>query len=278
MANTYEDRMIRVLDYIFDNPTGDLSLDALADVAAMSRFHWHRVFVAMTGETCAQAVRRVRLARGAGMLVQTDDRIEDIAKNVGYGSIQAFSRAFRAAYGVAPDQFRQRGDMRSPLLKPNVGDYPMFPVEITQTPACKLVGVPHTGNYLEIGKAFEHVTAVIAARNLWPDVRGMGGLYYDDPASVDEASLRSFAGLYLADRAAAPDGLELRDAPSGKMAVMHYKGPYAGLAAAYQYLFGVWLPQSGEEIADAPALEVYLNNPRDTAPDDLLTDVSIQLK
>lgn len=60
MANDYERRLMRVLDYIHDNPAGDLSLDALADVAALSRFHFHRVFRAMTGQTVAQAVRRLR--------------------------------------------------------------------------------------------------------------------------------------------------------------------------------------------------------------------------
>jgi AraC family transcriptional regulator len=52
-----------VIDHIHANPAGDLSLDALADVAALSRFHFHRVFHAMTGETAADAVRRVRMHR-----------------------------------------------------------------------------------------------------------------------------------------------------------------------------------------------------------------------
>ena len=43
MTNANEKRLLRVLDHIHDNPAGDLSLDALSDVAAMSRFHWHRV-------------------------------------------------------------------------------------------------------------------------------------------------------------------------------------------------------------------------------------------
>ncbi|MFT5345881.1 MAG: AraC family transcriptional regulator, partial [Dinoroseobacter sp.] len=55
MSAAYETRLRRVLAYIHDNPAGDLSLDTLADVAAMSRFHWHRVFHGMTGETCAAA-------------------------------------------------------------------------------------------------------------------------------------------------------------------------------------------------------------------------------
>lgn len=55
----YEVRLLRVLAHIHDHVDGDLSLDALADVACMSRFHWHRVFRAMTGETLADAVRRI---------------------------------------------------------------------------------------------------------------------------------------------------------------------------------------------------------------------------
>ncbi|WP_306735035.1 hypothetical protein [Marimonas arenosa] len=64
--------MLRVLEYIHTNPAGDLPLDALADVAAMSRIHCRRVFHAMTGETCAEAVRRSRLSRPACWLVQSD--------------------------------------------------------------------------------------------------------------------------------------------------------------------------------------------------------------
>ncbi|MEO5619329.1 MAG: AraC family transcriptional regulator, partial [Cypionkella sp.] len=48
MTQSYETRLLRVLDYIHDNPAGDLTLDALAEVAALSRFHFHRVFHAMT--------------------------------------------------------------------------------------------------------------------------------------------------------------------------------------------------------------------------------------
>jgi len=75
--------MLRVLKHIHTNPDADLSLDALADVAAMSRFHWHRVFSAMTGETCARAVRRIRLNRAACWLVSTEWSVPDIAGRIG---------------------------------------------------------------------------------------------------------------------------------------------------------------------------------------------------
>ncbi|MFZ1481646.1 MAG: GyrI-like domain-containing protein [Paracoccaceae bacterium] len=61
-------------------------------------------------------------------------------------------------------------------------------------------------------------------------------------------------------------------------AVLAFKGPYAGLPAAYDQLFGIWLPQSGEEPADSPVFELYLNTPMDTAPEQLLTEICMPLK
>jgi len=97
---SYENRVLRVLQHIHENPAGDLSLDALADVAHMSRFHWHRVFQAMTGETCAQAVRRIRLYRASSWLISSDKSVAAIAVAVGYPNIQSFTRAFNETFGV----------------------------------------------------------------------------------------------------------------------------------------------------------------------------------
>ncbi len=59
---------------------------------------------------------------------------------------------------------------------------------------------------------------------------------------------------------------------------MTVKGPYSDLPSGYAQLFGQWLPASGEEAADSPAFEVYLNSPMDTAPDDLLTEICLPLR
>ena len=66
--------------------------------------------------------------------------------------------------------------------------------------------------------------------------------------------------------------------PAGRHAVLTFTGPYAGLQAAYDQLFGIWLPQSGETPADSPVFEVYLNSPMDTAPTDLVTEICLPLR
>lgn len=272
----YEDRLLRVLTYIHDNPDGDLSLDRLADVAAMSRFHWHRVFHAMTGETCAQVVRRMRLHRAAGRLVREQTAVENIAQACGYPNPRSFTQAFRASYGVSPIAFRKIGRLDAPALLQRIGDLTMHPVEIRDNPTRRLIGLSHKGAYMNIGEKFEAAAAMIGARNLWEDCGPMIGVYFDDPDAVDEKDLRSFAGAEWRG-GDIPDGFETVEIRGGRTAVMTYKGPYATLKSGYGALYGGWLPTSGETPADAPCYEINLNDPRDTPPDELLTDLCMPL-
>ncbi|MEX0337673.1 MAG: GyrI-like domain-containing protein, partial [Arenibacterium sp.] len=64
----------------------------------------------------------------------------------------------------------------------------------------------------------------------------------------------------------------------GRHAVLRLKGPYSGVQAAYDHLYGQWFAASGEEPADAPPYELYLNTPMDTAPEDLITEIHAPLK
>lgn len=278
MANDYERRLQRVLDHIHDNPGADLSLDALADVAALSRFHFHRVYAAIVGETAANTVRRMRLHRAAVALVQGAEPIALIARRVGYPQLASFTRAFSGHYGLTPAAFRNRGELRPfPLLQAKKGPL-MFPVTVRTDPERRLAAVPHKGPYPEIGRAFEKLGSTVAARGLDGRFGNMVAVYYDSPADVKPADLRSHAGLEAPEDLPLDPPLEELRLPAGRHAVLTFTGPYAGLPAAYDQLFGVWLPGSGETPADSPMFEVYLNNPMDTAPDDLVTEVCLPLR
>jgi len=270
---------MRVLTYIHDNPAGDMSLDRLADEAAMSRFHWHRVFRAITGETCAQAVRRVRLHRAAHLLVSDDRPIRAVAKACGYPNPVSFARAFTAAYGSRPSAYRKAGRFSAavPRTDAKKGDATMFPVTIRQEPPRRLATLPHKGSYLKIGGAFESFFALCQSRNLWPQVGAIVAVYFDNPEIVAEADLRSYVGAHWCGQDI-PSGMQERELAGGKTAVLTYRGPYSGASQAYQALFGTWLPMSGEEPADEPCYEVYLNTPRDAAPEDLRTEICLPLQ
>ncbi len=98
-------------------PPGRGVRPSLADLAAASRlspFHFHRVFVAATGETPKQLDLRLRLGRAAADLVSTNRSVLSIAIAHGFGSHDGFGRAFRRRFGQTPREYRHRGLLAPP--------------------------------------------------------------------------------------------------------------------------------------------------------------------
>ena len=154
----------------------------------------------------------------------------------------------------------------------------MHPVAIRAAGPMRLAAIAHTGAYFEISRAFARLSAIMTSRDLFPRAGRMVAVFYDDPQTVPLADLRSLPAFEVASDAPIDPPLEAVMLAAGRTAVLTYRGPYAGLPAAYDQLFGVWLPASGEEPADQPSFEVYLNSPMDTAPQDLLTELHLPLK
>ena len=275
----YQERLSRVVAYLHDHLSEPLDLNRLAEVAHLSPCHWHRVYHALYGETLADTVRRLRLHRAAGDLANTALSIEQVARQCGYPNSQSFTRAFRSGYGVSPSGYRAKGHH----VVFRQGSAPVaeagYTVVVRHVPAVPLAGMAHQGAYMRVGKAFEVAYTRLAAQGLiWPEARWMA-VFEDDPSALPESQLRSRAGLSLPPGHRGPvlPPLEAFSLGGGVCAVLRHQGPYASMRAAYQWLFGTWLVQSGHEAANLPVFEAYLNNPRDTAPADLLTDIHLPL-
>jgi AraC family transcriptional regulator len=274
----YEDRLQRVTSYIHEHLDEELDLNRLAEVACLSPFHWHRLYHAVHGETAVATVKRLRLQRAAGELVKGTLSIAKIAQRAGYSSVAPFHRAFHEAYGLPPAAWRT-AEIRSAYKQSDQpGGSLMFTVTLRQMEPRMAITLPHRGSYQQIGRVFEKLGTWFAVRGLWqPDTR-MVGIYFDDPSAVPEAELRSLAGILVTIAPEVEAPYAITPIVGGACAVLQHKGPYADLPTAYQWLYGSWLPQSGHELADAPAYEEYLNDPRDTAPTELLTDICVPLK
>lgn len=276
--SVYEDRLGRVTAYIYDHLDDEIDLQKLADVACMSPYHWHRVYHAMQGETVATTVKRLRLHRAAGYLAQTTLPIDEVAARSGYKNLQSFTRIFKATYGLPPAQYRKNGShTKFQALDPERTEM-MYEVEVRNLASMTAVTVPHQGSYMKVGQAFERLFGTLATHGLLgPDTK-MVGIYLDDPSAVAEDALRSHAGVIMDPARADGSDLAAMEIPGGPHAVLHHQGPYADMQAAYDWLFGEWLPQSGHDTGDAPVFETYLNNPRDTPPTELLTEINLPLR
>jgi AraC family transcriptional regulator len=273
----YTARIARARAHIEANLGADLSLDALADAAALSRFHFSRVFRAMTGEGVAEAVKRVRMNRAATTIVGGTDDIASIAAQLGYDNRQSFERAFRESFGQTPLKMRREGRLPVPLLARDKGEIAMYPVRITEEPAITAAGLMHEGAYTSIGATFQKLVDGLITHRLWQGSGPSIAVHYTDPGETPVEDLRAHAAQVLADGAKMPEGFDAVKVGGGAYAVLTYTGRYDGLAEAWQYLYGRWLPETGHSLRDALPFERYVSNSWDTPPEKRVTEICVPI-
>lgn len=95
------------LEFIDRNLDEMISLDDLSQKAHLSKYHYHRVFHKITGESVAKYITERRMAKAAQELTETDESIIDIALKYQYSSQESFSRAFMRIYNISPGRYRK---------------------------------------------------------------------------------------------------------------------------------------------------------------------------
>jgi AraC family transcriptional regulator len=107
-------RLGRALDYIHDNANGTVELADIADAAALSPHHFHRLFRLALKRTPHRYVSELRLHRAARLLARTDLPVTEVCLMVGFSSLGSFSTLFTRTYGDSPSVWRAKAqDSRS---------------------------------------------------------------------------------------------------------------------------------------------------------------------
>lgn len=153
----------------------------------------------------------------------------------------------------------------------------MFDVNIMKLAPMRIIGLPYTGSYREINQTFTELYQLVTTRQLFRPNTLVVALYYDDPDVTPVEKLRAFAAISASVDIPAEAPLVEQSTPCGDHAILVFQGPYTGLHDAYKWLFETWLPGSGRKMGNAPPYEVYLNDPSNTAPSDLLTEIRVPL-
>lgn len=99
----------RAIDYIEENLCDQLDYNIIATKAACSSFYFQRIFSVLCGVTLGEYIRNRRLTLAGSELVNTDERIIDIALKYGYDSPESFTRAFSKFHGLTPSDARKGG-------------------------------------------------------------------------------------------------------------------------------------------------------------------------
>ena len=287
----YRRRVLRVLVHVQQHLDEELALERLADIAGFSPFHFHRIFSGMVGESVMAHVRRLRLERAAQELMHTEKPVIEVALDAGYETQESFTRAFHSAFNDPPGRFRRhrRAALRVPAPS-NVHYHPAseaegfaplttgletMKVRIEHRPRTRVAFLRHVGPYHEVGETWGQLCGMAGPAGLMGPACRLFGLSYDDPSVTAPERLRYDACLSLAEGREVAPPLAVQELPPGTFAVTVHEGPYEELSRTYEALFGIWLPQSDREPRPEPSMEVYLNDPRRSAPADLRTEIWI---
>jgi AraC family transcriptional regulator len=290
LLEEYRARMNRVLDYIEEHIGEEFSLDELAGVAAFSKYHFHRIFAAIMGESLFAFITRVRVERAAVCLCnQPKKSITEISGECGFSSSALFSRTFRSRFGMSPSDWRRRcgsyskesqtdsNEGKAPAWEPpyrmgqhqNDGRSDMEgqatvegKVTITEFPKMDVAYVRHVGPYMGDGALFERLWGRLLQ---WAEPRGLFNppetqmlcVYHDNPEITDSEKLRLSVCITV------PSGTEVDGeignmvVEGGKYAAVRFEVDDTQYGEAWQWVYGSWLPQSGYQPADGAPFERY---------------------
>ena len=276
--NDYIQRINKVVAYINNHLDETLDLKKLANEAALSDFHFHRIFKALKGEAIGGYITRLRLEAIARLLRYTTLTIEEIAFNIGYETTASLSKAFKKQYGISPTEYRTNKDtyiMKKEIINPDLAL--KTPKIVTLEPK-NLIYVALTGAYgsLDYGKAYEQLWAVIKAQKLFTKGIESICISYDDPKITEGSLQRSDVCLAIHKPAIPQEEVSCKTLAGGKYAVFFYQGSYENLSQVYDTAVR-WVMDHEYTLREEPFFEKYLNDARRTPKEKLKTEIYIPI-
>ena len=279
----YKRRILMAMDYIHKNLDANPSLDEIAEAAMFSKFHFHRIFQMLVGETTAQFTRRLRLEKAANMLVYKNrPDITTVALECGFSSSQNFAKAFRKHFNLSPSEYQARFSKIGNTDSKQGNDAPQNPgydaelfhwdaksyqrsgsmnVEIKTMPDYYVAYVRQIGPYgPEICmKAEERLMRWAGPRGYFPGGLGIG-ISWDNPTITPPERCRYDACVTVPDDVKGEGEVGVQTIPGGLYAVYHVRINTDEFGRVWNELMGEWLPQSGYQCDDRPCYEICRNN------------------
>ena len=255
----------KALRFIESHLADELTLDEIAGVAGISRFHMVRAFAAATGLSVMRYVRARRLPEAARALAGGAPDILHLAMDADYGSHEAFTRAFRDHFGVTPEAVRSSTRLdHLRLQEPIIMDS----TAIDNLPAPRFA----------TGKPF--LVAGLGERYTWesggPAIPGQWQRFHHQVQNIpgrvgqvaygvccngdDAGNFDYIAGVEVSDFSELPREFSRVRIPEQRYAVFSHRDHVSTIRRTIHTIWNQWLPMSGLKAADAPNFERYDEN------------------
>ncbi|MFD6419986.1 GyrI-like domain-containing protein [Streptomyces sp. NPDC060194] len=268
----------RLVDLVEEHLSEEPDVRGTAAAFGTTEYHLRRMFSSLAGMPLSEYVRRRRMTLAATDVVRGEGDLLGIAVRHGYGSGEAFGRAFRAVHGADPGEVRRHGGplRTQPQLRFHLtveGRNPMD-TRLVDRPAFRLVGhaarVPliHQGVNPHIQR---HVAALPQEEHLrlkaLGDTEPEGLLQVSDdldPGRGEGTELTYLHGVALAHGTPLPGDLDTIEVPAGKWAVFRTRGPHPqALQKTWAATATEWFPSHPWRLRPGPSIVATLERADD---------------
>ncbi|MGW6292123.1 AraC family transcriptional regulator [Streptomyces sp. NPDC055058] len=261
------DRLNQILEHIEDRLDQQVDVAELARLAATSEYHLRRMFSALAGMPLSEYVRRRRLTVAGAEVLADQESLLDVAVRYGYGSGEAFARAFRTMHGIGPGEARRTGAalVSQPRLafRLTVEGSSSMRYRVVDRPDFTVVGlkarVPlvHSGPNQAIIDFVRGIDPHLSERLEKlsdQDPRGIVAVCDDlDPSRAEGTELDYYHGVVTS--AEAPEGTTVLSVPAGTWAVFTTSGPAPeAIQELWRDVYTQWFPSNPYRTRPGPEI------------------------
>ena len=262
------------IDFIESKLESNITPMDVACQAGISRWHFQRIFKALTNETLQEYIRSRRLANSLDLLFNTNLRILDIALIAGYENQESYTRAFRKSFDITPSAYRQMKKHSMFLKKLEIDEDYIRHIQtnVTLEPSIKeqserqIFGLRTT--FYSIDSEKNNIAQKIPTlwKNFLPRLAEIpnaldnvcyGALYR---VSNEDELLNYMAGVEVRKLESIPEGMEVLVLPKHDYARFEHRGKVTQLDNTVNYIYSNWLLKSEYKHAYSPDIEVYGSN------------------
>lgn len=260
----------RAIEYIESRLNENIGLRDVSRETGYSYYHMTRLFSSVLGESVGRYINRRRLYNASRKLIHSNQRVIDIALDCGFESPEAFSRAFKAAYGSSPVDYRRAGldlvvNAKRELVPEDVSH---IANNVSRTPEFVMLKETRVAGLRGTTSLFDNRLPGLWEEflRLYKDLYAAAGAGYGI-CETRQTVYTKDGDVWFAVMVGSPvpdfDGLppslswERKVLRAGKYAVFTHRGTFANLFKTYQYIFGTWLQNTKIELDNREDFEVY---------------------
>lgn len=279
----YTKRIERVIATLADSLEQERELPSVATLAAaanFSAFHFMRIYRALAGESLGTTVQRLRLARAAHLLASNSDPISDIAGRVGFETPQAFARAFRQRYGMAPSDAREApvaSESTSAMLA-SMQPPPVIRVDVVALAPFRVAVRRTQGEYSKLNEVYRDLFEWMAAHGALESIDGVWGVSQHDRRDTPEESYEFNCCVATSSALNASNGVTLCDLGGGDYLRYLHEGSFDRLDESHDAVLRELLGHTTLQLRDAPILHEYLTDPDEVPEADLRAHIYVPIQ